>query len=87
MEHVQSLGRDVVLMAIPMGTSRPFTSSSGTAFPSTLALGALLVATDKQSATHPRSAILSQQGTTVRFVMLLVPSVTAALLGWHQPHP
>ncbi len=53
-EHVQSLGREGVLMAIPMGTSRPFTSSSGTAFPSTQALGALLVATDKQSATHPR---------------------------------
>lgn len=53
-EHVQTMGRDVVLVAIPMGTARPFTSSSGTAFPSTLALGALLVATDKQSATHPR---------------------------------
>ena len=58
MEHVQSLGRDVVLMALPMGTARPYTSSSGTAFPASLALGALLVATDKQSSTHPRQADL-----------------------------
>ena len=58
MEHVQSLGRDVVLLAIPMGTARPYTLSSGTAFPGSLALGALLVATEKQSATHPRQADL-----------------------------
>ena len=57
-EHAQSMGRDVVLMAIPMGVPRPFTLSSGTAFPGAVALGALLVAIDKQSASHPRQADL-----------------------------
>lgn len=55
-EHVESLGQDVVLVAVPMITSRPYTSSSGTAFPGYPVLGALLVAMDRDSATHPRSA-------------------------------
>ena len=54
MEHVESLGHDVVLVAVPMGNIEPFTSSTGTAFPGAPALGALLVAMDRQSSTHPR---------------------------------
>jgi len=53
-EHVEPLGHDVVLVAVPMGYSEPFTSSTGTAFPGAPALGALLVAMDRQSSTHPR---------------------------------
>lgn len=54
MEHVESLGHDVVLVAVPMGNTEPYTSSTGTAFPGAPALGALLVAMDRQSSTHPR---------------------------------
>ena len=53
-EHVESLGNDVVLVAVPMGNTEPFTSSIGTAFPAAPALGALLVAMDRESSTHLR---------------------------------
>lgn len=54
MEHVESVGRDRVLVAVPMGSADPAAASSGTAFPSAPALGALLIAMDKDSAKHPR---------------------------------
>ncbi len=57
-EHIESMGRDRVLVAVPMGSADLAVASSGTAFPSAPALGALLVAMDKDSAKHPRRASL-----------------------------
>ena len=57
-EHVESPGHDVVLVAVPLGccpTAGP--SPSGTAFPASPSLGALLVAMDRESARHPRHAL------------------------------
>ena len=57
MEHVESLGHDVVLVAVPLGCCpRAGPSPSGTAFPASPSLGALLVAMDRESARHPRHA-------------------------------
>ena len=58
MEYVESLGHDVVLVAVPLGCyPRAGPSPSGTAFPACPSLGALLVAMDRESARHPRHAL------------------------------
>ena len=58
MEHVEALGHDVVLVAVPLGCCpRAGPSPSGTAFPACPSLGALLVAMDRESAKHPRHAL------------------------------
>lgn len=57
-EHVEALGHDVVLVAVPLGCCpRAGGSASGTAFPACPSLGALLVAMDRESARHPRHAL------------------------------